>query len=85
MAKIQLSLKDLDVDSFEVMPNRGPGGEGTIRGYQDAWGEAELGGPTYSCDGSCMSCPTNPCDPMCTGPKTCIDTCGQETIATEQA
>lgn len=74
MAKIQLNLRDLDVDSFEVIPDSGPGSEGTIRGYQE-WDDPFEMGPTVSCNGTCQSCATGPCDTMCTGPATCVASC----------
>ena len=73
MAKVRLSLQDLDVDSFSVMPDPGPGSEGTIRGYQE-WGDDPFA-PTVSCNGTCQSCATGPCDTMCTGVATCVGSC----------
>jgi hypothetical protein len=88
MAKIRLSLKELDVDSFSVMPDRGPGHIGTIQGYQE-FVDDPFGVGTVSYNGTCQSCLTGPCDPMCTGGATCVASCppcaAEDTIANDYA
>lgn len=71
MAKLRLELEDLTVESFEVS---GALGRGTVLGHSALPIDEGVDGPaeTYSCNGSCQSCATQPCDPMCTGPRTCM-------------
>jgi hypothetical protein len=68
MAKVRLSLDELHVETFEVDPTAA--GLGTIRGNEEF-----VGTPPRSCEGTCMSCDTGPCDKRCTGPASCPDTC----------
>ena len=73
MAKIRLSAADLNVESFEVLPP--VDGEGTVQGFQEGWDPQLLLAGTISCAGTCVSCPTRPCDPFCTSPATCVQGC----------
>lgn len=66
MAKIRLSLDDLQVDSFDV--DASPPESGTVRGQA-------LDSPPLSCDGTCMSDVSQPCDPLCTRLPTCVPSC----------
>ena len=66
MNKIKLSLKTVDVESFDVLPASVDGRTGTVRAHGDTWDP-----PT--CMASCGYTWCN--DVTCAGQFSCADTC----------
>lgn len=79
MQQRKLKLEQLEVESFEVLPEA-PKGRGTVQGREFArtrFGGDTCAGTCYDYDTCGISCPGGSCYPTC---ETCEETCrGQDT------